>query len=143
MTHFGSRIPILVHPNIPMTLLISIVLAVFGTLHFLSFNNKCLKFSNSLRHNSNFFQRKRKKSRKYNEYFILYNWIWNFTDKASFTDESNVSFLELQILDFKIVVDHNWIEQIAVDHYSVQIAVEQTVEVQSRFPVQLSDRNDC
>ena len=54
-----------------------------------------------------------------------------------------MSFLELQILDFKIVVDHHWIEQIAVDHYSVQIAVAQTVEVQSRFAVQLSDRNDC
>ena len=53
-----------------------------------------------------------------------------------------MSFLELQILDFKIVVDHNWIGQIAVDHYSVQIAVAQTVEVQSRFADQLSNRND-
>ena len=42
-----------------------------------------------------------------------------------------MSFLELQILDFKIVVDHNWIVKIAVDHYSVQIAVAQTVEVQT------------
>ena len=60
-------------------------------------------------------------------------------------------FLKL-LLDFKIVVDHNWIEQtavdhnwvgkIAVDHYSVQIAVAQTVEVQSRFVDQLSNRND-
>ena len=65
--------------------------------------------------------------------------------KASFTDESNVSFFELQILDFKIVVDHNWIEQIAVDHYSVQIAVAETVEVQFRFAQeldQLSQRNN-
>ena len=54
-----------------------------------------------------------------------------------------MSFLELQILDFKIVVGHNWIEQIAVDHYFVESAVASTVEVQSCFAVQLSDRNDC
>ena len=52
-----------------------------------------------------------------------------------------MSFLELQILDFKIVDDHNWIEQIAVGHYSVEIAVAQTVEVQSHFAVQPSYRN--
>ena len=42
-------------------------------------------------------------------------------------------FLELQILDFKIVVDHNWIEQIAVEQYSVEIADAKTLQVQSRF----------